>query len=136
MVYFSRTLCGIFHLRFRLVLLTLYFCSTKSMDSLTLKRHNFFQNQNNRKATHGFAHRRLLFKLQQKVQKFSDICVSRCSPKTDPETNFLSSENRSFVRYIFSLVTFKETFDILSFNNLFIYFLNLFISLIELKNTH
>ena len=27
------------------------------MDSLTLKRHNSFQNQNNRKATHSFAPR-------------------------------------------------------------------------------
>ena len=97
MVYFSRTLCGIFHLRFRLVLLTFYFCSTKSMDSLTLKRHNFFQNQNNRKATHSFAHRPLLFKLQQKVQKFGDICVSWGSPKTDPETNFLSSFTLHFL---------------------------------------
>ena len=31
-------------------LLTLYFYSTKSMDSLTLKRYNSFQNKNNRKA--------------------------------------------------------------------------------------
>ena len=37
------------------------------MDSLTLKRHNFFQNQNNRKATDSVAHRPPLFKLQQKA---------------------------------------------------------------------
>ena len=37
------------------------------MDSLTLKRHNYFQNQNNKKATHSFAPRPLIFKLQQKV---------------------------------------------------------------------
>ena len=37
------------------------------MDSLTLKRHNSFQNQNNRKATHSFAPRPLIFKLQQEV---------------------------------------------------------------------
>ena len=30
---------------------SLYFCSTKCMDSLTLKHHNSFQNQNNGKAT-------------------------------------------------------------------------------------
>ena len=29
-----------------------YFCSTKSMDSLTLRCHNSFKNINNRKATH------------------------------------------------------------------------------------
>ena len=51
------------------------------MDSFTLKRHNSFQNQNNGKATHNFAPRRLIFKLQQEVLKFNDICVSWGSPK-------------------------------------------------------
>ena len=37
------------------------------MDSLTLKRHNSFQNKNNREATYSFALRSLIFKLQQKV---------------------------------------------------------------------
>ena len=63
------------------------------MDSLTLKRHNSFQNQNNRKATHSFAPRPLIFKLQQKVLKFSDIWVSWSSPKTDLVTSFLNVEN-------------------------------------------
>ena len=35
------------------------------MDSLTLKRHNFFQNKSNRKATYTFALKPLIFKLQQ-----------------------------------------------------------------------
>ena len=35
------------------------------MDSLALKRRNSLQKQNNRKATHNFASRRLTFKLQQ-----------------------------------------------------------------------
>ena len=35
------------------------------MNSLTLKRHNSFQNENKRKATYSFAPRRLTFKLQQ-----------------------------------------------------------------------
>ena len=51
------------------------------MDSLTLKRHNSFQNENNRKTTHGFASRPLIFKLQQEVLKFNDIFVSWSSPK-------------------------------------------------------
>ena len=75
------------------------------MDSLTLKRHNPSQNQNNRKARHSFAPRHLIFKLQQEVLKFIDICVSWSSPKTDLETNFLSLEKRSFE--IFLLVTVK-----------------------------
>ena len=51
------------------------------MDSLILKRQNFFQNQNNRKATHSFAPRPLIFKLQQEVLKFSYISMSWSSPK-------------------------------------------------------
>ena len=51
------------------------------MDSLTLKRHNFFQNENKRKPTYGFAPRPLIFKLQQEILKFNDICVSWSSPK-------------------------------------------------------
>ena len=46
------------------------------MDSLTLKCHNSFQNENNRKATHSFAPRPLIFRLQQEVLKFNDIFVS------------------------------------------------------------
>ena len=72
------------------------------MDSLTLKRHNSFQNQNNREATHSFAHRPLVFKLQQEVSKFNVICVSWSSPKTDLETNCLHLENRSFENVSFS----------------------------------
>ena len=37
------------------------------MDSLTLKRHNSFQNKKKRKAKHSFAPRPLIFKLQQEV---------------------------------------------------------------------
>ena len=66
------------------------------MDSLTLKRHNCFQNKSNRIVTHSFATRPLIFKLQQEVLKFNDICVSWRSPKTNLETNFLYLENRSF----------------------------------------
>ena len=51
------------------------------MDSLTLKHHNSFQNQNNRKATHSFASTRLIYKLQQEVLKFNDIFVSWSSAK-------------------------------------------------------
>ena len=56
----------------------------------TLKRHNSFQNENNRKATHSFVPRPLIFTLQQELIKFNDICVSWSAPKTD------LLENRSF----------------------------------------
>ena len=35
----------------------------------------------------------LIFKLQQEVRKFNDICVSWSSPKIDLVTNFLNLEN-------------------------------------------
>ena len=43
------------------------------MDSLNLKRYNFFQIKNNSKTTHSFATRPLIFKLQEEVWKFNDI---------------------------------------------------------------
>ena len=66
------------------------FCSIKSMESWTSKRHNFFQNKDNRKATRSFASRSLIFKLQQEILKFSGICLSWNSPKTDLAKNFLN----------------------------------------------
>ena len=91
MVHLSKTVWGISHFWFRLVFFKLYiFFSTKSMDSLTLKRHNSFQNKNIRKDTHSFAPRPLVFKLQQEVWKFNDTYVSWSSLKTDLETNFLN----------------------------------------------
>ena len=58
--HLSKTVCGIFYFLFRLVFIKVY--------SLTLKRHNSFQNKNNRKATHNFAPRPLIFKLQQEQE--------------------------------------------------------------------
>ena len=46
------------------------------MDSLNLKRQNIIPNQNNRKATHSFALRLLIFRLQQDVLKFNDSSIS------------------------------------------------------------
>ena len=43
-VRLSKTVCGIFHFRFRFALIKVfYFYSTKCMDSFTLKRQNSFQ---------------------------------------------------------------------------------------------
>ena len=71
-------------------------------------RDNCFQNGNNRKSTHSFAPKSLIFKLQLQVLKFNDICVSWSFPKL--------------------------TWWQILLNNLFIYFLDLFISRIKLKN--
>ena len=72
------------------------------MDLLTLKGHKSFQNQNNKKPTHSFDPRPLIFKLQQEVLKFNGNFVSWSSPETDLETNFLNLENRSFENISFS----------------------------------
>ena len=66
------------------------------MDLLTLKRHNSFHSRNNRKAAYSFAHKPLIFKLQQEVLKLIDICVSWNSPKTDLVKKVLNPENQSF----------------------------------------
>ena len=60
--------------------------------------------------------------------------VSWSSPKTDLVKNFSNLE--ALRTSFFSIVTFKLVFDIPLLNNLFAYFLNLSISLIELINTH
>ena len=102
MVHISKIVCGILHFRLRLVFIKIYiFVQKKSMDSLTLKHHNSFQNKN-RKATHNFAPRPLTSKLQQEFWKFIDICVGWSSPKTDLDTNFLNLKNRSFENVTFS----------------------------------
>ena len=89
----SKTVCGIFNLRFRFVFIKVYiFASTKCMNSLTLRRHNSFQNYNNRIATHSFAARPVIFNLQQEVLKLSYICVSWSSAKTDLVTIFFKLE--------------------------------------------
>ena len=58
------------------------------MDSLPLKRNNSLRNLNNRKATHSFAPRPLIFKLQHEVLKFNYASGSWSSPKTNLDTNF------------------------------------------------
>ena len=82
--------------------------------------------------SHRFVPRPLIFKLQQKVLKFNYICGSWISQKT--VINFLNPENGSFGNV--SIVIFKYILDIPLLNNLFISFLNLFVSLIEFKNIH
>ena len=65
------------------------------MDSLTLKRHNSFQNENNRTATHSFSPRCLIFKLQQEVLKFN-IFLSWISPKNRPGDKIFKTKKSKF----------------------------------------
>ena len=65
MGHLSKTVSRIFHFRSRLVFIKLYIFVRQKAYSLALKRHN-------RKATHSFAPRPLIFKLQQEILKFND----------------------------------------------------------------
>ena len=61
-----------------------------------------------------FAPRPLIFKLQQEVLKFNDICMSWSSPETDwMETNFVNFRKLKFWECpFFSIVTFRYMFNI------------------------
>ena len=96
-------LCGIFYFRFRLVFIKLYiFVKKKKHGLFYFKTSEFLSKQNNRKVTHSFVSRPLIFNLLQEIWKFKDIRVSWNSLKTDLETNFLNIENRSFEYVTFS----------------------------------
>ena len=88
---FLRLCLGLSHFRFRFIFIAVYiFVQQKELTLLSLKRHNYFQNKNNRKAKQNFAPRPLIFKLQQKVWKLNGICVSWSSPKAYLEKKFLN----------------------------------------------
>ena len=70
------------------------------MDSLTLKLHDSFQNENNRKATHSFPLRPLTFKLQQEVLKFSDIVTNFQAQKIEVLRASVFLLNSNFQRNI------------------------------------
>ena len=74
----------------------LYFCSTKCMDSLTLKRHDSYQNQNNRKATPSFAHRCLFFLVATRSFKIQWYLLELELPKTDLMTIFFKPRKSKF----------------------------------------
>ena len=63
-----KTFCMIFYFPFHFLFIKVYIFVQQDAESisLTLKCHNSFQNENNRKATHNFALRPLIFKLNEK----------------------------------------------------------------------
>ena len=84
-------------------LLKFYFCLTKCMHSLTLNRHNSFQNSF--KSHRQFCFQTSDFQVATRSFKFNVIYVSRSFPKTDLVINFLNPKNRRFENV--SIVTFK-----------------------------
>ena len=76
-------------------LLKFIYLFNKVRDSLTLKHHNSFQNWNNRNVTYCFAPRRLIFKFQQKVLKFNDICGAG-PPQNWPGDKFFKLRKSKF----------------------------------------
>ena len=69
------------------LLMLTFFASqeTWGMDSF---RHNCFQNWNIRKVTHDFTPKPLIFKFQQELLKFNNICLSWSLLQVKQETNF------------------------------------------------
>ena len=89
-------------------LLNFIFLFTKSMDSLTLKLHNSFQNKNNRKARHSFAARPLIFKFSTRSFKSQWYPHELELPKKWPGNELFELRKLEFwVRHFFSTVTFK-----------------------------
>ena len=98
----NKAMSEIFHFDCVSFLLKLIFLFNRKHGIFDFKvSQNSFRNKN-RKATHSFALRSLIFKMQEEVLKFNDICVSCSSPKTDLEMNFLNLESRSFDYVSFS----------------------------------
>ena len=86
---------------------SLYFCSSKCMDSLTLERHNSFQNENNIKATNSFTFRPLI-KFQQEVLKFNDTSWVGAPQNLHGDKFFKPRKSKFWKRqFSSSTVTFK-----------------------------
>ena len=88
------------------------------MDSLSLKRYSFSQNENNknnRKVAHCFISTPLIFKLQNELLKFSDTCGSWSSPKTDRSSHQSCSVEKGVLRN-FEKFTGKHLCQSLIFN--------------------
>ena len=84
-----RNVSGIFHFRFRFIFFKV-FCSAKSIDSWTLKRHNSFQNKSNRKGTDSFASRTLILNCNKKFRNSMIFAWDGAPQKTVLETKFLT----------------------------------------------
>ena len=106
-----------------------HFCSTKCIDSMTLKRQNVFQNYD-RKDKDSFTSRLVIFKLQLQVLKFNDTSWVGACQNWHGDSFIKPGKPKFWERQFFSsIVTFKYIFHISLLNNLFINF-------IELKNIY
>ena len=79
--------------------------------------------------SHSFAPRTLVFKLQQELLKFNDICVNWSYPKTHLVTNFLNPQNRSFENV--SIVTSSKCLTFLHLITYLFLFLTYFFNWIK-----
>ena len=83
---------------------------------MILKRHNYFQNENNEKVTHIFPPRHLILKLQQEILKLNAMTMRELQlPKTELMAIFLRLENRSLSKYLTFLYLVTYLFLILTF---------------------
>ena len=85
-----------------------FFYSIKCMDSLTVKRQNSFQSQNNRKVTRSFVPRPLIFKLREESFKIQWYLRGLELPKNWPGNKvFKLRKSKFWERQFFSIVTLK-----------------------------
>ena len=121
--YLSKTVRGIFHFRLRLIFIKVYiFVRHKSIESLTVKRDNSLRNRNNKKKI---------------IENWLISAWVGALQKLIWRRTFELMKSKFWESHFFSIVTFKQIFDIPLLNNLFISFNNLlFISLVELKNIY
>ena len=113
-VRLSKSVCGIFHFRFRHVFIKVYFFVQQKAWTLWLYNVIICFKIKIRKKSHIFflpdlwSPRPMIFKLQQEVWKLNDVCVSWSSSKTDLDMNFLVHLKLKFwVRLFLSMVSFK-----------------------------
>lgn len=80
----------------------MFFDMSKNICSESLLT-TLYKNKIIKKDTQAFAPRLLIFKVQQKVLQFNDICVSWSLPKGDQlEKTFLEPQNLSFENLSFA----------------------------------
>ena len=99
-VRLSKTGLEIFHFPVRFILIKVLFLFNKMHGLFNFK--SSFKIKIIKKFTHSFTPRPLIFKFQQEVKKFSNICLSWSCQKTDLVTSFLKLENRNFENISFS----------------------------------
>ena len=106
-VHLSKIGCGNFHFQYVSFLLQFTFFSNKSMNYLTLKRQNSFQNNNNRKATHSFPPDLWFLRCNKKFENSMISAWDRALQNWHGDEFFKLQTSTFPVCHFFSILTFK-----------------------------